>query len=41
MQTSAVYQILKLVGYLVLFLGVVAIIYAAVIGASYWEGIGV
>lgn len=41
MQTSAVYQVLKLVSYLVLLLGIVAIVYSAVIGASYWEGIGV
>lgn len=41
MQSSAVYQVLKVVGYVVLALGVAAIAYATIIGASYWEGIGV
>lgn len=41
MQTPIFYRIFKTVGYAVLALGTLAIIYALFIAVSYWDGIGV
>lgn len=41
MHTRRFYGLFKAIAAVVLVLGVIAIIYAAVIGVSYWKGIGV
>ncbi len=41
MQAESLYKVLKAVGGVVLLLMVIAIGYAAIIGISYWSGIGV
>jgi len=41
MHTSTFYRVFKAIGYAVLALGVVAILYAAYISISNWNGIGV
>jgi hypothetical protein len=40
-QAEALYKTLKIVGSVVLLLMVIAILYAAGIGMTYWTGIGV
>lgn len=41
MQSSTLYQTLRIVSHAVIALGGLAICYAAVIAAMYWSGIGV
>ena len=41
MNTQFFYRIFKTVGYAVLILGIIAILYAIYISISYWDGIGV
>lgn len=41
MHTPIFYRIFKTVGYAVLVLGILAILYALFISISYWDGIGV
>lgn len=41
MQESGLYQLLKVVGYVVVVAGGAAILYSGYIGVAYWSGIGV
>ena len=41
MQTSALYNVVRIASHVVLILGAGAIAYAGIMGLTYWSGIGV